>query len=72
MLMNGNDTILQSKFIYQYQYYAIKEWNQPSSLENQLLNELQSTVKSRWNDFDNALPTGASFKSEYQSMKNAT
>lgn len=44
---------------------------QSSSLENQLLNELQSTVKSRWNEFDNALPTGASFKSEYQSMKNA-
>ena len=44
---------------------------QQSSLENQLLNELQSTVKSRWNEFDNALPTGASFKSEYQSMKNA-
>ena len=44
---------------------------QRSSHENQLLNELQSTVKSRWNEFDNALPTGASFKSEYQSMKNA-
>jgi hypothetical protein len=44
---------------------------QQSSPENQLLNELQSTVKSRWNEFDNALPTGASFKSEYQSMKNA-
>ena len=42
-----------------------------SSSETQLLDELRSTVITRWDEFDNALPIGASFKSEYQSMKSA-
>ena len=47
----------------------IETKNSPS--ETQLLDELRSTVITRWNEFDNALPIGASFKSEYQSMKSA-
>mgnify|MGYP006928748262 FL=1 len=47
----------------------IETKNSPS--ETQLLDELRSTVITRWDEFDNALPIGASFKSEYQSMKSA-
>ena len=49
-----------------------------SSPENQLLNELRSTVKNRWNEFDdqlpgllkNASPEYKKIKAAYESLSN--
>lgn len=46
--------------------------NQPSSAENQLLTELQSTVKNRWDEFDGQLPKLLKHgDSQYQKIKSS-